>query len=939
RKKTFSYDALGFLERTTEGDVSQVQICDVEGHIIEQWTEEASGRTENRMRFFYDDEGRKERAIRLTSQGEAEDFFAFDGEGRLVRHIDPHGSTTQFNFSEEKNDLGQRVQQKIVVDALGNTTQELCDAMNRPVLLEKRDHHGEMISREELFYDRSGNRAKRVTFVFDKNRMIKQISASWKYDTMGRMIQEVEDEKKSSTITYDVRGRVKTRTLADGTLLSHSYDCIDRLTELKSSDGTVHHLYFYKQGNEPSEIQDLIQNITLLREYNLFGELIQEMSSTGTRYNWEYDEQGRTIKFILPDLSSILYKYTGNHLETVERASPGGQSLYNHHYLHFDQNGHVSEEVTIHRAGGIRTTRDLLERPISYTSLWLCHRTEYGPTNLVTKTANSLFGNKTYVHDALNQLEKEGETVHQFDSIGNPINCVLDRCNQISSINSCILKYDDNGNPKERQECDKDIFYTYDALGRLTSITHPQAKRVLYHYDPLSRLQSKEISIYKNGEWQEEAPIYFIYDQEKEIGTMDAKGRLRELKVLGLGIRGEIGAAVAIELQGKTYAPLHDFQGNIIALVSSKGEIVESYEISAFGKEKLSSPPLNPWRFSSKRAENGLIFFGKRFYDPSLGRWLTPDPTGFIDGPNLYVFVLNNPLSRLDLFGLSSEYSEVRLEVDIADIQFASPTQLVPCRVMVGESSVNWVVSCGYFYKMQYSDEELSTGKVNIFDHFHELFPKEGAVIGVMSIQNGICTSTDQFAGMYQSARNMVHEGTFFIGMHNTSKGFFSDFWRAATELCGKETSTVAITRQFVGAWTDGLHKYNPELGWLHIAHSEAGLIYRRAYEGLLPEQKERVQQHLYFYSLGSAQPVPKNYASSAINVYSEDDFVTRMFGAVRAHKPEFDIHFIPCRSSSQEKVLRFIDHGFMGKTYQGALDDRIYKLRTDFGFFNGQTR
>ncbi|MFI5334786.1 MAG: hypothetical protein ACHQT8_06475, partial [Chlamydiales bacterium] len=47
RKKTFSYDALGFLERTTEGDVSQVQICDVEGHIIEQWTEEASGRTEN----------------------------------------------------------------------------------------------------------------------------------------------------------------------------------------------------------------------------------------------------------------------------------------------------------------------------------------------------------------------------------------------------------------------------------------------------------------------------------------------------------------------------------------------------------------------------------------------------------------------------------------------------------------------------------------------------------------------------------------------------------------------------------------------------------------------------------------------------------------------------------------------------------------------------
>ncbi len=96
---------------------------------------------------------------------------------------------------------------------------------------------------------------------------------------------------------------------------------------------------------------------------------------------------------------------------------------------------------------------------------------------------------------------------------------------------------------------------------------------------------------------------------------------------------------------GNVYAPFHDFHGNIVAIVSPQGKIVETYEIDAFGKEKSSSC-INPWRFSSKRAEEGLFFFGLRFYDPALGRWLSPDPAGFTEGANLYAFVQNNPLNR-----------------------------------------------------------------------------------------------------------------------------------------------------------------------------------------------------------------------------------------------------------------------------------------------------
>jgi len=58
----------------------------------------------------------------------------------------------------------------------------------------------------------------------------------------------------------------------------------------------------------------------------------------------------------------------------------------------------------------------------------------------------------------------------------------------------------------------------------------------------------------------------------------------------------------------------------------------------------------NPWKFSSKRLddETGFSFFGRRYYAPDIGRWITPDPAGFADGPNLYAYVHNQPLAYID---------------------------------------------------------------------------------------------------------------------------------------------------------------------------------------------------------------------------------------------------------------------------------------------------
>jgi RHS repeat-associated protein len=62
----------------------------------------------------------------------------------------------------------------------------------------------------------------------------------------------------------------------------------------------------------------------------------------------------------------------------------------------------------------------------------------------------------------------------------------------------------------------------------------------------------------------------------------------------------------------------------------------------------------NPYGFSTKEynSKSGLIYFGARYYDPKVGRWITRDPLGMVDGPNVYVFVRNNPVNWIDWLGL-----------------------------------------------------------------------------------------------------------------------------------------------------------------------------------------------------------------------------------------------------------------------------------------------
>lgn len=58
-------------------------------------------------------------------------------------------------------------------------------------------------------------------------------------------------------------------------------------------------------------------------------------------------------------------------------------------------------------------------------------------------------------------------------------------------------------------------------------------------------------------------------------------------------------------------------------------------------------------RYSGKEQDRcGLYYYGARYYAPWMGRWVSADPAGTIDGLNLYRMVGNNPLVYVDLIGL-----------------------------------------------------------------------------------------------------------------------------------------------------------------------------------------------------------------------------------------------------------------------------------------------
>lgn len=97
---------------------------------------------------------------------------------------------------------------------------------------------------------------------------------------------------------------------------------------------------------------------------------------------------------------------------------------------------------------------------------------------------------------------------------------------------------------------------------------------------------------------------------------------------------------------------LPDHLGSVGRELDNVGNVLSYEEYSAYGEMTYQGPvsiPI-PYRFSGKEqdTETGLYYFGARYYAASVGRWISPDPIGIGDGPNVYCYVRCNPVSFVD---------------------------------------------------------------------------------------------------------------------------------------------------------------------------------------------------------------------------------------------------------------------------------------------------
>jgi RHS repeat-associated protein len=143
--------------------------------------------------------------------------------------------------------------------------------------------------------------------------------------------------------------------------------------------------------------------------------------------------------------------------------------------------------------------------------------------------------------------------------------------------------------------------------------------------------------------------------QTGELYTTELKPGVAA-RVVKLGWTGS-GVTFYVSTDGNTWTQLQKDQPLVLG-TSTRSlylKAVLAADASSFlGRYLLQINPTWFNLFTGKMLteETGLVYFGARWYDPEIGRWITPDPSE--DGENWYGYCGNNPVNYVDLEGFKS---------------------------------------------------------------------------------------------------------------------------------------------------------------------------------------------------------------------------------------------------------------------------------------------
>jgi RHS repeat-associated protein len=256
----------------------------------------------------------------------------------------------------------------------------------------------------------------------------------------------------------------------------------------------------------------------------------------------------------------------------------------------------------------------------------------------------------TYGYDLIDQLTSETRTgyaaSYTYDANGNrltrTVNSVTetydyDDADKLLSVsggsNPRTFAYDDCGRTTAIAGSGGTTTFGYDYDGKVTSITYPGSVSDLFGYNGLgARVSSSGVNGSKTF-------------RRAGIGvTSSVLGDGAKLYTPGVSSR-----------EGGTSTYQHSGLKNATEQTSSAQSQTASRQYDAFGNLTASS---GTWQgpfgyagsFGYQEDGNGLKLLGHRYYDSSLGRFVTSDPIG--DGRNWYGYVSNNPVTGADPNGL-----------------------------------------------------------------------------------------------------------------------------------------------------------------------------------------------------------------------------------------------------------------------------------------------
>jgi len=557
--------------------------------------------------------------------------YTYDVLNRLASTTDPLGNTTTYQYDAN----GNRIQ---VTDANGRITRYTYDALNR--LVSVTDAGGGTVT---YGYDAAGNRTR----VTDANGH----TTVYIYDALNRLVGIRDPLGNATLYAYDAVGNRIGKTLPDGTVITYTYDAMNRLVGVSAPGLSV--AYAYDQAGNRTAITDAT-GVTLLA-YDPLNRLVRTTYPDGRTVGYIYDAAGRRVGLIYPNGYVVTYTY--DLLDRLVSVTDWSGRVVTYTYdaagqlLGYAYPNGTSAAYSYDPAGRLTA----ITHTSSVSGTFAFFRYTYdGVGNRLSEV--SAAGTTAYTYDALYRLigvsYPDGERVtYAYDPMGN-------RTAMTSTVSgSTTYAYD----AADRLLTAGTDTFGWDANGRLIMRTYG-ATTVTYTFDPLDRLirvisGTTTVTFTYNGDGVRVGKtvngIATTYVQDLAaplpVVLVETTNGEDTLYIYGPDL------IARVQPNGDRRYYHGDALGSVRALSDDAGRVVATYAYDAFGALRLQTDGGgNPFTFTGEQldGEIGLVYLRTRYYDPTVGRFITRD--GFpghdllTQSRNKYVYVQNNPVLHDD---------------------------------------------------------------------------------------------------------------------------------------------------------------------------------------------------------------------------------------------------------------------------------------------------